>query len=575
MFTRSGARRHLGAAALAAALACAAAPAVASAAGPVVSVQVNGLAGQLVHADRVQLGTPGTDLPHRAASAPHADGIDTVTCNADSGVLPADSIAAAVEAVDPAWTWTSDPDDGSGQATIRGTTASTTYPNAEDTGWHLWVDSATDSQYWNLTNTPPGVAGSPWCAPLQDGDTLVVQDSSRLDPGTGTPVPTTTHAVLRNLPKTVLPGATITPTLQRLLPANHEDPFSSWYSFNGAVAGVSAPAGQAYTVGLPQYGVSQAVGADGSASLTLPDGASGYVTVGGYAGTTGSLPTADTHDSAYATPQTVCVYRPGNTVQPCQASVTADAPVFGTQATESIGAPRSITITPVRGRAAVDSVEITGDAIDDYSISSSTCTGAGAALDSGTATPTTCVVKVRFAPSVVGNRSATLVVHSSAQNGTLTVPLTGTGGPKAAGTPGATGAQGAAGQNGTNGTNGSNGADGAPGPAGPAGATGGPGAAGAPGATGPAGKAGRDAVCTVKGTKKLPKVTCTLTTPTSTTAKSPAVTSSTKATLTRGGKTVATGTIASLRAKKSLAEGTYTLRYRSHGDAVAITVRIG
>ena len=148
-----------------------------------------------------------------------------------------------------------------------------------------------------------------------------------------------------------------------------------------------------------------------------------------------------------------------------------------------------------------------------------------------------------------------LVVSSTVTNGTLEVPLTGTGGSLPSGAQGETGPTG---QQGASGQNGTNGPQGPAGPQGPVGAT---------GASGPRGSAGRDAICKVVRGKRAPRIVCTL---------QAHKASSARATLTRGGRTYARGTVSSLLAtRRKLPAGRYTLHCSNAGRKLAVTITLG
>lgn len=134
----------------------------------------------------------------------------------------------------------------------------------------------------------------------------------------------------------------------------------------------------------------------------------------------------------------------------------------------------------------------------------------------------------------------------------------GSAGPKGdAGAPGPSGPQGAPGAGGPQGAPGANGAPGT---------NGAPGAQGPTGARGPAGPSGRIRV-TCKLNKSRTRVTCSAKVLSTSKAKK------TKATLTRGGRTVAKGRATRLTAKRKLTRGRYTLRLPEYGATARITLR--
>jgi hypothetical protein len=521
------------------ALILATAPA-ALAVGPRAYLQINDLTGR-ANAGLAQLGTAGD---------PAIDGGELPWGGACSGLAvqkyPASSVGALLESFDSAWTIA----DGTGfdkQLTISGIThdASSLGFMSEVPGWHLWINNT----YYNFGQDMTGAL----CHALQDGDVVVLQATERhfADGDTMYGLPTTPQLRIE-LPRTVAAGQPLTGTV-----AAYEPGVGGATGWGGNVLMGTRSAGAGYGLGFDD-GDNAFVATDalGRATLTVPANANGNIALVAIAGTDSTvLPTAS-HNSGFSVPASVCVYD-GQPSSPCTASVLAATPDFGaSQARETLGAPRAVVVTPALGTAEVTSVKLAGTDVDDFLIGSDRCTGA--ALDAGA--DTTCTVNVRFAPSVIGARHATLEVTSTASNTTLTVPLDGVGGSLAAGPAGQDGADGTAGAKGDKGD------AGAAGSAGPAGATGAAGAQGAVGATGPQGKNGRDAVCTVKRTKGTPKVTCKLV---SSTRKA-------SATLTRQGKVYARGTVASLRPTRTLPAGAYTLRYRSGGGkAAAVRVRIG
>lgn len=159
------------------------------------------------------------------------------------------------------------------------------------------------------------------------------------------------------------------------------------------------------------------------------------------------------------------------------------------------------------------------------------------------------------------------------------------------GPAGATGAAGATGPDGKEGKEGQTGKDGQEGPAGkegkagPAGAkgdtgaTGAAGPKGATGATGPKGAPGRDATvrCEVggKGAKGV-KVTCKVTYGGKASSADGLKLSGHAATLLRGGKVYAAGTVGHLLSRREVAPGAYTMQVRTGTHAVTrFKVRLG
>lgn len=203
---------------------------------------------------------------------------------------------------------------------------------------------------------------------------------------------------------------------------------------------------------------------------------------------------------------------------------------------------------------------------DDFTLGSDSCR---APLAPGAS----CELRVRFAPQAEGARTATMTVLSNA-TGVTPVALSGTAGPLP---------QGPAGADGDDGAIGAKGDTGAVGAVGAAGAKGADGAKGDTGAQGPAGTAGRAGqvrvvTCTVTRArgKRKPVRRCT----TKTLAGNATFTASgtAKASLSRGGKVVATGTASRdgglrLRSASALPRGRYTLtlRYRQRGQRIVAT----
>jgi hypothetical protein len=541
-------RRVLRALPLTAALAAVALPvASASAAtGPKVGFQLNDLNG-IVDLATVTLGA-ATDAPIAGPDMPYSQ-----TCpGLAADEYPADSVAALLHARDANWTLAPPSSGFDWELTMFGSThaASSLGFNTEVPGWHMWINDT----YYNFGQDTPGGL----CHELTAGDRVVLQGTERHFPDGGGMYGLPTTPQLRvTAPPTVAAGATFTATVTELTPPDS----SNGWGGNAVQGTPSVSAG--YGVGFDGDSAPfAATDAQGHATVTAPAGSGGILQLVGIAGTDpAALPTAD-HNSAYSPLADICVY--DNRVNsPCTATLSAQSTDFGTQARGSLGAATPVVVTPALGTATISGAKVVSGDADDFMVSSDGCTGTTVNSGTGAATPN-CAVRVRFAPSVAGARSAVLRITSNASNTTLDVPLTGTGGAATGGPQGPAGADGAKGDTGDRGATGATGATGANG------ANGSNGAAGATGATGPQGKAGkngRDAVCTVKRTKGAPKVTCKLVS---------SSTKSTKATLTRAGKVYAKGTVASLRGTRKVPAGVYTLRYRTRaGKAVALRVRIG
>ena len=179
---------------------------------------------------------------------------------------------------------------------------------------------------------------------------------------------------------------------------------------------------------------------------------------------------------------------------------------FGTQASETIGPGQAVTIDWGNYPGTIHRVRVSGVDDEDFLVVNDGCTGE-------TGDPGNCVVKVRFAPSSAGAKSASLVIRTNIDEA-LTVPLTGTGGSTPTGPTGPTGSTGSTGPTGETGVTGSTGPTGdtgATGNTGSTGATGGTGATGATGetgATGPTGPTGETgATGSIGGRATLPRVT--------------------------------------------------------------------
>ncbi len=173
---------------------------------------------------------------------------------------------------------------------------------------------------------------------------------------------------------------------------------------------------------------------------------------------------------------------------------------FPDREVDTVGAPQSLAVENTGGEVLrVTAADVGGDHPDDFLKTGDTCTGASVPPAGS------CAIRLRFAPSATGARSATLRLRDNTVHGTHVSVLTGTG--TAATGGGGTGPQGPPG------ATGATGATGARGPAGAAGQAGRDGAQGAQGATGPAGPPGRDATVACKPKRSRSgkvRVTCTV-----------------------------------------------------------------
>jgi hypothetical protein len=497
----------------------------AAATGPRVAVQVNTTSERLAGAT-VQLGEPGA-LPVKVTGTANGE-LSEIKCpGLQAGELPADSVGAALLALSDSW----------GVAELEGSPAlefegvklpmeSTSFrtpePGVVDEGWQLWVGG----HYFNLGAAP--VLGL--CDTAQEGETVVLQASELVGPGEPF-VTDTPHIQIEELPVNVVVGQRFTVTVAAF------EPTVEWGQ-NGTETLRTTGAG--YSVSI-NGGIAAQTNANGEATLTATAAEVGEAQLVARAGSSPKLklPTAD-GNSALSVPAAVQVIG--------QASeLSAPGGSFGSQAMDTIGAPQSIVVSADDGGAQITSVRVAGPDAQDFLLSADGCTGV--TVDSQT--PTTCTVGVRFAPFQGGARTATLVLSSTAGAGTLEVPLAGAGGTLPAGAQGEPGSQGSAGPAGASGQ-------------GFAGAAGLPGAAGPRGATGARGPDGRDARCKVLRGHGAPRIKCALVGVESRVAS---------ASLTRGGRIYARGTVASLHpARGRLAAGPYTLRYRLDGRSLAVAV---
>ncbi|WP_081488616.1 choice-of-anchor D domain-containing protein [Patulibacter medicamentivorans] len=234
---------------------------------------------------------------------------------------------------------------------------------------------------------------------------------------------------------------------------------------------------------------------------------------------------------------------------------TGAAPDFGTVPQGTLSAARTVTVTnPDVAPIAVRRVRVTGVDGDDFLVSSEDCT------DHAVPAGGSCAVNVRLAPSAVGARSAALQVSFDGDVPARTVALAGVGGALPKGDPGAPGPQGDHGAKGDPGTPGTPGGPGTPGTTGPKGDKGDP---------------GRDARVTCK-TSRTRRAARTRTTTRCTVAVK-GVRATTRARLTRGGRTYASGTLRRLTAvtaTRRIAKGAYTLRIGAGRTATNLRVAV-
>jgi alpha-tubulin suppressor-like RCC1 family protein len=246
------------------------------------------------------------------------------------------------------------------------------------------------------------------------------------------------------------------------------------------------------------------------------------------------------------------------------ALLSASSLAFGTQAKDTLGTAKAITLINTGAPGLLEQyVTTSGADPDDFITSHDSCSGQ--ALDSGAS----CAIDLRFGPSAATGtaESATLTIGINAAGAQPHLSLTGTAGSLPQGATGPVGATGAVGS------------------VGPAGSTG---PAGPTGARGPAGEIEivtcTTATKTAKSHGKKPgKQQKCVTRLVSSPVKFKAATA--RATLSRGGTREATGTATGrngflrrvvFRTRVRLRAGSYTLRLNNHaGLRTRSTIRIG
>jgi hypothetical protein len=107
---------------------------------------------------------------------------------------------------------------------------------------------------------------------------------------------------------------------------------------------------------------------------------------------------------------------------PASVSITPDNLDFGEQVTKKPGKPRRLTVTNTGGKKLyINSVVLGGDAQQDFTMSSDTCTGKE--IEAGKS----CVVDIIFNPAVNERRNATLTFTNNAIDSPQNIRVTGVG----------------------------------------------------------------------------------------------------------------------------------------------------
>jgi hypothetical protein len=107
---------------------------------------------------------------------------------------------------------------------------------------------------------------------------------------------------------------------------------------------------------------------------------------------------------------------------PASITINPDNLDFGEQVTKKAGKPRRLTATNTGGKKLyINSVVLSGDAQEDFTMSNDTCTGKE--IEPGKS----CVVDVVFSPSINERRNTTLIFTDNAVNSPQNIKLTGVG----------------------------------------------------------------------------------------------------------------------------------------------------
>jgi hypothetical protein len=103
-------------------------------------------------------------------------------------------------------------------------------------------------------------------------------------------------------------------------------------------------------------------------------------------------------------------------------NVTPDSLDFGEQVTKKPGKPRRLTLTNTGGKKLyINSVALSGDAQQDFTMSNDTCTGKD--IEPGKS----CIVDIVFNPAVNERRNATVIFTDNALDSPQNIKLTGVG----------------------------------------------------------------------------------------------------------------------------------------------------
>ena len=180
----------------------------------------------------------------------------------------------------------------------------------------------------------------------------------------------------------------------------------------------------------------------------------------------------------------------------------------------SVSPSQSVTVTAQAFTTRFKGFTFTGADPDDFFVASDTC-HQDLPFDGA------CQVRIKFAPSATGTRTANLVLRSNTPD--QTIALTGTGGTLPVSPTGPSGPTGSTGSTGDTGPTGDTGSTGSTGGTGTTGSTGKTGPSGPTGATGPDGEPGKAMISTKNllnlavsnrlGTARCPVGTCSLVVP--------------------------------------------------------------